>query len=179
MFLKIISWVVLKPTGPTINVCHRCALFGFIQIALISLIVKSHVCLLFYIDNWGADLQLVFLVLIGIARFSHVFHSSFSIIDFKFNRFCRLYRIMRELKNPKWYLYWEVNPGTSDTSDFQGLHATPQLIAICAGSLSSLDPYVVILYWSQKCLSSRIKRAWPHKDLKSWDFQPIREWAEG
>ena len=42
--------------------------------------------------------------------------------------------------------HWEVNPGTSDTSDFQVLHVTPQLIPLCAGSLSSLDPYVVMLY---------------------------------
>ena len=29
---------------------------------------------------------------------------------------------------------------------FQVLHATPHLTLICAGSLSSLDPYVVMLY---------------------------------
>ena len=43
-------------------------------------------------------------------------------------------------------LHWEVNPGTSQTSDFQVLHATPHLTPLCAGSLSSLDPYAVMLY---------------------------------
>ena len=57
---------------------------------------------------------------------------------------------MRELKKSKMLPYWEVNPGTYDTSDFQVLHATPQLIPLFAGSLIPLDPYVVMLYWSQK-----------------------------
>ena len=39
--------------------------------------------------------------------------------------------------------HWEVNPGTTD---FQVLHATPHLIPLYAGSLSSLDPHVVMLY---------------------------------
>ena len=30
--------------------------------------------------------------------------------------------------------------------DFQVLHATPHLTPLCAGSFSSLDPYVVMLY---------------------------------
>ena len=46
--------------------------------------------------------------------------------------------------------HWTVNPGISDTSDFQVLHATPQLIPVCDGSLSSLDPYAVMLHWSEK-----------------------------
>ena len=48
---------------------------------------------------------------------------------------------MRKLKNSKCYPHWEVNP---DTSDFQALHAIPQIIPLCAGSLSPLDPYVVM-----------------------------------
>ena len=42
-------------------------------------------------------------------------HLSFTVIGFKFYRFCRFYRIMR---GPECYSHWEVNPGTSDTSDF-------------------------------------------------------------
>ena len=38
--------------------------------------------------------------------------SSFPVIDFRFYRICRFYRITRKLKNPKCYPHWEVNPGT-------------------------------------------------------------------
>ena len=72
-----------------------------------------------------------------------VLRLSFSVIGFKFYRF---YRITRELKNPKCYPHWEVNPGNSDTSGLQVLHATPQLTPLFAGSLSPLDSYVVMLY---------------------------------
>ena len=37
-------------------------------------------------------------------------------------------------------------PSTTDISDFQVLHATPHLIPLYAESLSSLDPYVLMLY---------------------------------
>ena len=37
-----------------------------------------------------------------------------------------------------------MNPGTSY---IEVLHATSELIPLFAGSLSSLDPYVVMLYW--------------------------------
>ena len=40
-----------------------------------------------------------------------------------------------------------MNPGTSDTSDFQALHATPELIPLYDGSLCPLDSYTVMLYW--------------------------------
>ena len=44
-------------------------------------------------------------------------------------------------------------------------------------SVDSLDPYVVMLYWSlkQKTKSLRINRAWLHKDLKGLDFQQTVE----
>ena len=38
-----------------------------------------------------------------------------------------------------------------------------------------LDPYLVMLYWFHKISKSRINIAWPHKDLKGWDFQQIGE----
>ena len=38
-------------------------------------------------------------------------HSSFSVIGFIFDRFCRFYRIMKELKKSKMLPHWEVNPG--------------------------------------------------------------------
>ena len=40
----------------------------------------------------------------------------------------------------KWTRHWL-------SSDFQVLHATIELIPLSAGSLSPLDPYVVMLYW--------------------------------
>ena len=39
-----------------------------------------------------------------------------------------------------------MNPGSSDTSDFQALHATPHLIPLFAGSLSTLNPYIVMVH---------------------------------
>ena len=36
------------------------------------------------------------------------------------------------------------------SSDFQVLHATTELNPLFAGSLSLLDPYIVMLYWFQK-----------------------------
>ena len=33
------------------------------------------------------------------------------------------------------------------SSDFHVLHATTELIPLFAGSLSPLDPYVVMLFW--------------------------------
>ena len=61
----------------------------------------------------------------------------------------------REIKKFKNYAYLEVNSGTSDTSDFQVLHSTPHLTPLSAVSLCSLDPYVVMLYWSQKISKSK------------------------
>ena len=72
-----------------------------------------------------------------------------------------------------------MNPGISDTSDFHVLHANPELIPLFYGSLSTLDHYVVMLYWSLDLDIFGTKRAWLHEDLKGWDFQQIRELAQG
>ena len=39
--------------------------------------------------------------------------------------------------------------------DFHVLHATTELIPLSAGSLSPLDPYVVMFYWFQKNAKSK------------------------
>ena len=48
---------------------------------------------------------------------------SFSVIGFRFYRFCRFYRITRKQKKFKMLPHWEVNPDSSDISDFQVRHA--------------------------------------------------------
>ena len=67
--------------------------------------------------------------------------SNFSVIGF---RFCRFYRIMRELKNPvaKYYPKRDLNPVLT----FVSCMLLPELILLFAGSLRPLDPYAVMLY---------------------------------
>ena len=64
------------------------------------------------------------------------------------------------------------------SSNFQVLHTTTELIPLSAGSLSPLDPYVVMLYWFLDLAFFGINRAWLHKDLKGWDFQQTGELAQ-
>ena len=52
------------------------------------------------------------------------------------------------------------------SSDFHVLQATTELIPLSAGNLSTLDPYVVILYLFLDLAFFGIYRAWLHKDLK-------------
>ena len=44
---------------------------------------------------------------------------------------------------------WEVNPGPLSLLPFMLLS---ELVPVYAGSLSPLNPYVVMLYWFQKIL---------------------------
>ena len=107
----------------------------------------------YYIEsNWeksvhNNDLSTVPLLSLYLATYL-----SFSVIGFKFYRFCRFYRITRELKKSKMLPPLGSKP---QAPDFQVLHATPHLTPLCAGSLSSSDPYVVLLYWSQKNSKSK------------------------
>ena len=74
-------------------------------------------------------------------------HWSFSVIGVRFCKFCIFYRITKELKNPgaKWYINWEVNPGTDFPLTFMSCMLLSQLIPLSAGNLSPLDLYVVML----------------------------------
>ena len=65
---------------------------------------------------------------------------------------------MRKLKkNPKakCYDHLEVNPGTDFPLTFMSCMPLAELIPLFAGSLSLLDPYVVMLYWIHKILKSK------------------------
>ena len=97
--------------------------------------------------------------------------SSFSVIGFRYYRFHRITRELKKIQQQKF-------TRTDFHVAFMSCMLPSELIPLFAGSSSPLDPHVVILYWFQKSLSQRIKRAWLHKDVNCWDFQQIGELAQ-
>ena len=110
---------------------------------------------------------------------------SFSVIGIRFYRFCRFYRIMRELKKSKilpplgreprhWHLWLSspacypsaISPVCWKSQLFRSLCSHAVLMQSCC-----IDP--------KKFLSPRINWAWLHKDLKGWDVQHTGERSEG